>query len=64
MMQRVYEDMALAPIDLQDEWSQRLMQVGCHVLVHRVCCAAAGHQGQRRGNPCGCKELQRLSKHF
>uniref|UniRef100_A0A383VEL6 SGNH hydrolase-type esterase domain-containing protein n=1 Tax=Tetradesmus obliquus TaxID=3088 RepID=A0A383VEL6_TETOB len=27
MVQQVFQDMALAPIDLQDEWSQRLMQV-------------------------------------
>jgi hypothetical protein len=27
----------LAPINLQDEWSQRLMQVSCHLLLQRAC---------------------------
>jgi hypothetical protein len=32
MVQRVFEDMLLAPIKLQDSWSQRMLQVSSRNL--------------------------------
>jgi hypothetical protein len=32
MVQRVFEDMLLAPVDLHDEWSQKMMQVSDETL--------------------------------
>jgi hypothetical protein len=56
LVQRVYEDMVLAPINLQDEWSQRLMQVSWHMLVTRLVVLQQGIT-QHLGNPCWVQGL-------